>query len=305
MASTNLKRMVDNIQKQSIAIMFADIGGSTKLYEEIGNIEAHKLVRESLQLMEQAIVSSGGDLLRTVGDAALASFSNCDDAFSAAISIQEQHSQSTLSVRIGFHYGPVIPDQGDVYGNAVNVAARVSSLATLGEITTTEEVVVNLSSHLRQKATHLDSIIVKGISEPLTVYRMRWKSLDEAATVIQSPISMSARNPTNIQLALHCGLISHTISTEQPVLSIGRSSDNNFVLDNDRTSRHHATIELLQGKFILSDQSTNGTYVAKENQQPIFLRREKITLDSNGLIGVGQTPDENDPHTIRFSHMVV
>lgn len=292
-------------QSQSIAIMFADIGGSTRLFEQVGNTEAHKLVMESLQQMEQAITESNGKLLRTVGDAALASFSNCDDAFSAALSIQERHSQSRLSVRIGFHYGPVIPDKGDIYGNAVNIAARVSSLANLGEITTTKDAVDTLSSHLQQKAVHLDSIIVKGLQEPLSVYRLTWKSLDEKATVVQSPISMATRNPTNIQMEFQCGLTSHIINIQHPVLSIGRTSDNHFALDNDCVSRNHAVIELIQGKFILSDQSTNGTYLVKKNQQAVFIRREKITLDSNGLIGAGQIPDKNDPYTIKFSHIVV
>ena len=88
--------------------MFADIGGSTRLYEEIGDVEAHRLVTECLQQMEAAITKYRGELLRTVGDAALAAFPDCDSAFDASLAIQEQHMASRLSVRIGFHFGEVI-----------------------------------------------------------------------------------------------------------------------------------------------------------------------------------------------------
>ncbi|HBR98465.1 MAG TPA: hypothetical protein DD979_13980 [Gammaproteobacteria bacterium] len=300
--STQATFMSDSQNKQPLAIMFADIGGSTKLYEQIGDVEAHKLVAQSLQCMDTAISEHGGTLLRTVGDAALASFNTCDDAFQAALTIQECHVDATLSVRIGFHFGPVIPDKGDVYGNTVNVAARIASLANLDEITTTEESVQTLSPSLRQRATLLDFINVKGISEPVAVYRLLWKPEDESATAIQTAVSLSLRHPTNVQLHLQYGDRNLNINNDRPVLTIGRTSDNNLPVSNDCVSRHHATIELVQGKFILRDQSTNGTYLIKDNQIPVFIRREAITIDDTGIIGAGWMPTESDPHAIRFRY---
>jgi len=131
---------------QTLAILFADIGGSTALYERVGDAEAHRQVANSLSMMREAIVSNRGTLLRTVGDSSLASFECCDDAWLAAREMQVQHASGTLSVRIGFHLGSVIPDGGDVYGNAVNIAARISSFARTGEIATTEEAVNTLSA---------------------------------------------------------------------------------------------------------------------------------------------------------------
>lgn len=297
--------MSDKNPKQSMAIMFADIGGSTRLYEQIGDVEAHKLVTQSLQQMEAAIIHNNGTLLRTVGDAALASFSVCDDAFNAALDIQELHAESKLSVRLGFHFGPVIPDKGDVYGNAVNIAARVTSLANLDEITTTEESVHNLSQHLRQRATLLDFINVKGITDPVAVYRLLWKPEDDSATAIQTAVSLSVRNPTNVQLTLKYGQQSIVVNNENPSVTIGRTNDNSMPVENDCVSRHHATIELTQGKFILRDQSTNGTYLMKENQRAVFVRREAISIDTRGVIGAGWMPEENDPHVIHFEYTVI
>lgn len=285
--------------------MFADIGGSTRLYEQVGDVEAHRLVAQSLQRMELAITESKGTLLRTVGDAALASFEHCDDAFDAALSIQELHCESKLSVRIGFHFGPVISDKGDVYGHAVNIAARISSLANLDEITTTEDCVRMLSPHLQQRAALLDFINVKGIADPLAVYRLFWRPQDESATAIQTAVSLSIRNPTNVQLSLTYRGRTFDINNINPIATIGRTADNTMAVENDCVSRNHAVIELVQGKFILKDQSTNGTYLVKENQSAVFVRRESITIDSHGIIGAGWMPVTDDPHAIYFDYNIL
>ncbi|MCB1756620.1 MAG: adenylate/guanylate cyclase domain-containing protein [Gammaproteobacteria bacterium] len=290
---------------QSMAIMFADIGGSTSLYEQVGDVEAHRLVAQSLQHMETAITEYKGKLLRTVGDAALASFESCDDAFDASVAIQELHSESKLSVRIGFHFGQAIIDKGDVYGHAVNIAARISSLANPDEITTTEDCVHRLSPHLRQRAALLDFINVKGIADPLAVYRLFWRPQDESATAIQTAVSLSLRNPTNVQLRLTYQGRVININNLNPQVTIGRTADNNLAVDNHCVSRNHAVIELIQGKFILKDQSTNGTYLIKESQSAVFVRRESITVDSHGIIGAGWMPGTDDPHAIYFDYNVL
>lgn len=295
--------MSDINAKQSIAILFADIGGSTKLYETIGDAEAHKRVARSLQRMEGAIQNNSGTLLRTVGDAALASFPSCDMAYHAAKSIQEQHSSSQLSVRIGFHYGPVIPDKGDVYGNAVNIAARIASLAKLNEITTTEPSVLLLSPALRQKAVLLDIIQVKGISKPLPVYRLFWLPEDDSVTTILTDVSPTIRNPSNVQMELNYRGKSYVVNQQNPLITIGRTDDCKLKVNNHCASRTHASIELFQGKFHLSDKSTNGTYVIKTKQLPVFIRRESMTIDQVGKIGAGWMPTNDDPDIIYFTQI--
>ncbi len=294
--------MNNESSKQSLTILFADIGGSTKLYEQVGDVEAHRLVAESLGLMESAIVKNGGTLLRTVGDAALASFKCCDDAFEASVAIQELHINSDLSVRIGFHHGSVIPDKGDVYGNAVNIAARVASVANLNEITTTEESVKLMCKSLQQRAALLDFINVKGIADPLPVYRLFWHPEDEGVTAIQTAVSLSFRNPSNVTLKLSWRDQNTTMGIDNPSVTIGRVDENSLTVINDCVSRFHASIDFVQGKFILKDQSTNGTYILKENQAAVFLRRESMTIDSSGVIGAGWMPEPDDPDVIHFTY---
>lgn len=292
--------LMSDTAPQSVAIMFADIGGSTRLYEEVGDEAAHRLVAESLQLMDQCIRDNNGTLLRTVGDAALASFAWCDEAYHAAVAIQQAHEARRLSVRIGFHYGSVIPDKGDIYGNAVNIAARVASLANLDEITTTEACVGLMTSSLQQRASLLDFIHVKGITEPLAVHRLLWRSEDESVTAIQTAVSLSIRHPSNVRLVLSQGGVEAFVDVESPSLSIGRTADSQLCVARDCVSRNHARIEFIQGKFLLTDQSTNGTYVLKEAQGMSFLRRETVTLDGEGVLGAGWVPESDDPDAIHF-----
>ena len=182
--------------QQTLAILFADIAGSTELYERVGDVEAHRRVAESLAFMAEAVQVNAGTVLRTVGDSTLASFDQCDDALGAACDMQRLHKITPLSVRIGFHIGPVIPDKGDVYGNAVNIAARVASFAKTEEITATEQAVASLNNGNRARATLLDAINVKGISDPMGVYRIAWEADESMHTRVAAPVNIKQKTQT-------------------------------------------------------------------------------------------------------------
>jgi len=286
---------------KTLAILFADIGGSTRLYEQVGDVEAHRRVAESLAFMEKAIVHTGGTLLRTVGDSSLASFEECDHALQAACDMQRLHKKSPLSVRVGFHYGPVIPDKGDVYGNAVNIAARVASFARTDEITATEQSVVCLNKTNRKRATLLDTITVKGVSEPLGVYRISWQDRDESTTIVANPFHDPQHQLMFGTLDLKTGGRAVTLDHSCENLSIGRSEDNDMPIASERASRKHAYIECVQGQFLFTDQSTNGTFIKKGVQNPLFVRRETVVLEGSGMIGIGCLPEDGDRDVIHFS----
>jgi len=287
--------------QQTLAILFADIAGSTELYEQVGDVEAHRRVAESLAFMAQAVESHNGQVLRTVGDSTLASFSSCDNAFMAACVMQALHKQTPLAVRVGFHFGPVIPDKGDVYGNAVNIAARVASFAKSQEITATEFCIAQLSAQNRARATRLDNIHVKGISEPVGVYRIIW----EADDALHTRVALAGANPVQINehatLVLSHSNVSYQLSIAEPVLSMGRDDQCSICVDGDRVSRQHARLVWSAGQIQLSDTSTNGTYIHRDGQSPLFVRRETVVLNGRGRIGLGCLPDEDANHRLQFS----
>ena len=286
-----------------LTVLFADLANSTQLYQAQGDIQAHQLISESLDLMKSVVELHGGILLRTVGDASLVSFEQCDDAFRAAIDIQREHQSTPLSLRVGFHYGEVIPDKGDVYGNAVNIAARVASFAKADEIYTTQDCLQRLSVALRSQAEFLDRIDFKGILKPLSVYRVHWAEGPAATAIVGSP-NRTARYATSYFMELHIGAKRLRVDPINPVITFGRAVDNDIIVDHESASRNHASIEFSRGRYILRDSSTNGTYVVKAGRDADFVRREEVVLDQFGIIGLGWNPAPADADKISFRLLV-
>jgi len=284
---------------QTLTVLFADLAGSTRLYQTQGDVEAHQLVTDSLQCMREVVERHNGSLLRTVGDAVLASFEQTDAAYQAALGIQKEHVALSLSVRVGFHHGEVIPDAGDVYGNAVNLAARVAAFAEANEICTTEDSVAQLSIKHRSTTQYLDHVDFKGISAPMRVYRIQWTD-DSAQTAIVTPRSRSQRYQSDMVLDLLIGAKRIRIDASSPVLTIGRAFDNDVVVNIESASRNHAKIERARGRFLIHDTSTNGTYLIRGGFLSEFIRRESASLDNFGSIGLGFQPDAKSPKIIKY-----
>lgn len=286
--------------QQTVAILFADIAGSTELYQNVGDIEAHRRVAESLAFMAKAVQQHSGEVLRTVGDSTLASFESCDNALLAACTMQELHKQSPLSVRVGFHYGPVIPDKGDVYGNAVNIAARVASFAKTEEITATETCIAQLSLENRRRANLLDKISVKGIATPVGVYRINWEADDAMHTRVAPPSINNLAPNEQLSLTLSFKQATHVLDKNNALLVLGRDPICGVQVDGDRVSRKHAQLQWEAGQVQLTDSSTNGTYVVRPGQAAIFVRRETIVIEGAGQIGLGALPTEDADHALQF-----
>ena len=284
---------------QSLTILFADIGSSAQLYDTVGDAEAHRLVADSLARMKWAVSANGGKVLRTVGDSVLASFPSPDLAFQGARAIQQNHQDQKVSVRVGFHTGPVIPDDGDVYGHAVNLAARVAAFAREDEIVATAESVNQLSPESAQSVSSVFSIELKGVPESVAVHRMLWRD-ESAATRLSSSEDFLAALPSGNRMRLEYGSTHLNAGQYCADVYIGRSEDNQIAVLNDEASRKHAHIQFRHGQFILRDLSTNGTYVKKQGLRAFFVHRDSIVLDGKGLISLGVSPDLSKNEVIAF-----
>ena len=285
---------------RTLAILFADIGGSTVLYEKVGDIEAHRRVAESLAFMRTAIERHGGTLLRTVGDESLASFESCDEAYEAACAMQRLHESGPLSVRVGFHVGSVIPDGGDVYGNAVNVASRIASFARTGEIAVSEDAVACLCAEHAARATLLDTREMKGLSRPLGIHRLDWEERGDAVTTVARTTVDGYPTNRSSRLELVRGVSVIVLDDSRPTLTIGRAEDNDLPVDDEHASRRHARLELFRGQFLLVDESTNGTWLVRDDRSPLLVRRDTIVLDGNGRFGLGAMPGEGATTPLAF-----
>jgi class 3 adenylate cyclase len=134
---------------RQVTLLFTDLKGSTAMYERLGDLNAYALVREHFALLGAAVQEHSGAIVKTIGDAVMAVFSRPTDAVSAALEILAQterynaeHGKPSFVLKIGGHCGPSIAvtlnENLDYFGQTVNVAARVQSLADSGEICISE-----------------------------------------------------------------------------------------------------------------------------------------------------------------------
>ena len=131
-------------------LLFADVSGSTRLYDTMGDAVAVKAIDGCVSVMRERTEACGGRVVKTIGDEVMAIFRNASDAAQAAMEMQlginalPRVGRNQLGIRIGFHLGQVVERDGDVFGDTVNLAARLSGLATKGQIITTRETVDRL-----------------------------------------------------------------------------------------------------------------------------------------------------------------
>ena len=114
--------------------VFADVVSSTALYDTLGDVEAKQKVQACLDQIAGTVESAEGQVIKSLGDGILATFACEQNAAVAALAMSEQTSDGPLSIRVGIHCGEVVEENGDVFGDVVNVAARIAGIAKTDEI---------------------------------------------------------------------------------------------------------------------------------------------------------------------------
>ncbi len=284
-----------------IAILFADIAGSTRLYEVLGDTVARQKVSGCINSIVAIVNQYNGKLIKTIGDEAMCTFETADSAFQAACYMQDQMVEAAktqlinadsqthmpIAIRVGFHYGSAILEDKDVFGDAVNVAARLVALAKPEQIITTRQTCESLNPLLASSTRFLGKVGVKGRVEELEVFDVLWGESDDDLTQTASgpsqPVTLGGKLRLNCQ-----GNPEIILSKDFPNITIGRGRNNNIIVDSQKASRLHAKIEYRHSKFILVDQSTNGTYVIPDGEKKIFIQHEEIILTKSGTIGLGE-----------------
>jgi class 3 adenylate cyclase len=272
----------------TLAVLFAQISGSAALYQSRGDSGATGAVNEALAGLKAAVLRHGGTVVKTVGDQLIAHFGGADFALQAASSMQAfmRGRTDNLALEVGFNLGPVIREKQDVFGDTVNLAARLASMANPRQILTTRQSVDRLSPFLRSTCRSLYTTTVKGKAEKIVVYEAVWQQ-DKGTTVVGDPGAAEASSPATLKLSYRGKTWS--MDEGRDALAAGRDPASDVLVLGDKVSRHHARIFLRQGKFVLADQSANGTYVRVRERAEVQLNREEFILLGNGSIGLGQS----------------
>ncbi len=273
------------------------------MYETLGDASARQRVAECLALLTAEILRHQGTVVKTIGDEVMSTFPSAAAAVQAACAMQEaltakaSQGQVSLAIRVGMHYGPVLVEEGDVFGDAVNVAARMVSLAKAGQVITTAQTVATLPPALRAATRYIDRAWVKGKQEELDIYEVIWRE-DDLTRMEASPLPPPPRSQARLWLRVHERELA--LDPARPSVTLGRGQQNDIVMQDEYISRLHARIEYRRSKFVLLDQSTNGTFVRTADGKVTTLRREEMVLQGSGVISLGRMFSEGSPHLIHF-----
>ncbi len=285
-----------------LAILFADISGSTRLYETLGDVAARAIVTECLGAMTAVTRRHKGLLARTIGDEALSAFATPDIAAQAAVEMQEAASGRTppVSLRIGFHFGPVLLDGADVHGDAVNVAARVAGQAKAGQILTTGAAHGRMDTRWQGTTRQIARAALRGKSGLIDVFEVIWQA--QEATFIGQPPWLAAAAAA-ARLVVSAGDERIELGEERRALTVGRDARNDVVVTEITVSRTHARIEYGNGRFILTDHSANGTFVQPQQGAGAarLVHRDSVELGTAGLLGLGAHPIAGERATLRYA----
>lgn len=293
---------------KKLAVLFADVAESTRLYEILGDVEAQRQIAQCLVTMSHIVTHNNGQIVKTIGDELMCYFADADAAVKAACEIQQSLNAGSdtddpnrLQVRIGLQYGSTIIAEHDLFGDTINVAARMAGIATAEQIITTEQTINQLSPENRLLCRAIDRAPVKGKQDEITIYKIRWEA--DLQTVTDT-FPLSAYNTVQADLYISHGTTEKIlrISTKH-IIKLGRSSNCEIVVTASMTSRLHGRFECRRGKVILIDSSANGTYLRNEKGEDYYIHREEILLPEEGIISLGvPIPDADPENLIYFKH---
>jgi class 3 adenylate cyclase len=297
--------MVKDIE---LAILFADVVGSTRLFEQLGDQRARAMVAICIDVMRGATETHNGTVIKTIGDEVMATFPTADDALNAAGQMQKQISAHgelrqdgpPVAIRIGCHFGPVVLEARDVFGSSVHTANRMTSQAKAGQIITTAATVERLSPEWRASVRQIDVATIRGQGGEVALYEVLWQTEDVTSMLPAIALNSRERRRT-IRLRLSIAEQEVVIDQDRPIVVIGRADESDVVVRGNLISRLHARIEFNRNRFTLTDESTNGTFVQVAGQEDSFVRRDSIPIKGEGMIGLGRVPDNESPQTIRFA----
>jgi class 3 adenylate cyclase len=285
-----------------MAVLFADVSGSTRLYESLGDAEALATIGRCVALMSTVCVGHGGRVVKTIGDEVMAVFPSADTAAQAAVEMQGRISEhppvggSRLAIRVGFHLGPAIETDGDVFGDSVNVAARMAALAKREQIILSSHTADTLAPWLRERVREIDTLSVKGKSQDIGIFELIWQDSDEDLTAVATRYK-----PLPARIVLRHGTKELVLDESATTITIGRDTGNEVVIADRKASRLHARIERRRDKFVIIDQSSNGTYVTIDGEPEIMLRREELMLRGRGHVTFGHAYADDPAEFLGFS----
>jgi class 3 adenylate cyclase len=275
----------------STTIMFADICRSTYLFSQLGDEQAAALIGKTLNHAGYLVQACQGSVLRSMGDDIMCIFDDPHDALRAALDIHEEISHfssgagGNLRMRIGINSGSVLFAEGDILGESVNTAARLSAIAKSGQTVVSGNTIDLLDRVPRGMIRPLGDISLKGLSGPIPVFEFLDTNEEDDITQVGA---VPSQFPKSNRLSIRFQSRTEQLDYRLVRFLLGRHPDCDLVLDHPQVSRHHAEIRYQNNEFVLIDVSTNGTEVISGGRSR-SIHHGQAALRGSGSIYLGRT----------------
>jgi len=299
--------MIERVSKE-MTVLFADVAGSVELYSALGDLKAHSRIVHFLQSTTALIEHHQGRVVETIGDEIMCAFNNTDSALAAACAIQEStrsERELALDVRVGFHSGLTGVENGHPFGDTVNVAARVVALAKAGQIMFTDHAYQQLSNANKFRTRYFSEVYIKGKRTPYIIHQALWGQEDGTIMFQRNVAKPVERRYQVSQFYLRYRDTEAALS-EGIELLLGRGEQCGLRVDSEATSRIHATARCQGGKLVLTDRSSNGTFVKtlsgnrSSDDSELFFHHDEWITTCNGVISLGKSITNHNNSLIYF-----
>lgn len=309
-------------------IVFADLVGSTSLYESLGDAAASRFVTQLITSLSKTFESHRGRVVKLLGDGLFVLFPGEADALAACVAVQQSlqdqpvyppatgAAKAAVQMQMGMESGEVVEIDGDCFGDAVNSAARLADLAGGGQILATAQVRSALPGVLKNLLHSLGPIFLRGKTDATEVFRVQWHDeVESDFTIMGASIAKPVRTG-RLSLRLHAAgqAHGHALELESPHgrAHIGRAQHTadsaeaaqSMVVSDARVSRLHCSITWRGTHWVLSDVSSFGTWVyVGEQSTAVALRRGECQLVGAGYISLGCERTDDTAPVLRYQSL--
>lgn len=279
-------------------VLLADITGSTTLYEKLSDRDALSQISIILARMRTIIEETGGTCVKSQGDDTLSYFAEADQAFLAARAMIETDWAFGLAVHAGTYFGEVVNHDKDIYGDAVNTAARLAALAKPSEILLGDRTFEQLSDRHRALCVSMGGLKLKGKAEKVRVHSFAVSDLDTQTVLFGA--ARADTGPRTESATLTCNGSSWTLGASE-TLTVGRATDCHAVLEHPWVSRKHGSFDLRAAQLEYTDHSSSGSTVITAEGREFKLQRRSMLLNGEGMVLVGTHDATHAGSIIRYT----
>ncbi len=277
-----------------------DITGSTQLYERESNRDALTQIDGMLHRMREIVEAAGGICVKSQGDDVLSYFTTSEAAFQAGWAMINERWPRRLSVHAGMYFGDFITHEDDIYGRAVNTAARLASLAKPGELLLGDSCYDDLGETSKGAVKLIGDLALRGQVSSTRVYACTVSEMVQQ-TVIFSRAQPAEERVGRTEFAEFRFQDQLWQIKEGQTLTIGRAADCDIVIGLAWVSRSHATVSMRHYQIEITDHSSTGSVMVRDGGEEVRLHRRATLLSGAGVIYCGIGTTLNPEQAVHFS----